>query len=313
MPVLISPLGLGDARRTDAAPQVTINGSGFSPTPGQNQVFMSGSSATIVAEGATQITFNMPAPFSLDLFTVRSIHVPVIVVNLDTGETSTDAYVWIPGDLDEVADDVIDTPNPGPFEFTGLPENPFRFEARDMHRLATLIEAMINDVSDGNVLAWDGSKLAEPANLKGSGGGQVLVVDIAEPTDLKWGFKLDAFLEFGATISTPFTIGNLNANGSQNTGTPFGGVGTQAWALDDGTLDLISLRNRTSGGDTLDRVRVLVNAIQVFDSGAGLGAGNYSAVINVPVVKKDLIQLECTKTGGAGGIALVGGIRLLVD
>lgn len=312
MPVAITPLGLGRTRRTDASPQVTINGTGFSGTPGQNQVFMGGSLATIVAESTTQITFTLPAPFSLDLLIVRSIHAPVVVVNLDTGERSTDAWVWLQGTLEEVSDDVIDTAIPGPFELTAFPENPGRFEARDMQRLASLIESLINDLSDGNVLAHDGTKLAEPTGLKGSGGGQVLQVDVAEPTKLKWGFALDALLPFGGTISFPFTVGDLLAGSDALGAVPSFSAGVDNWALDDGTLDLITLRNRVSGGSLLDRVRVLVNGVQQYDSGAGLAATNYSQVISVAVSKGDTVRLEATKSGG-GGIALVGGIRLLVD
>ncbi|KKK90729.1 hypothetical protein LCGC14_2720080, partial [marine sediment metagenome] len=251
MPVSVVPLGLGRVRRTDASPHITINGTGFSAA--NNAVFVGGSVAPPITQGVTQITVDLPAPFSLDLFDVRSIFVPVVVVNNDTGETSDEAWIWIKADLDEAADERLDTSIPGPFEFTGSPENKIRFEARDMQRLSTLVEAITVDVQAGNVLAWDGTKIVEPAGLKGSGAGQILVVDVAEPSDLLWGFKLDAFLHFGGTISLPFVSGDLIAGGGALVAVPSFGPGVANWALDDGTLDLITLRNRTSGGSLLDR------------------------------------------------------------
>jgi hypothetical protein len=253
----------------------------------------------------------LPPPFTFGFIPdVRSIHVPVLVVNNDTGEVSTEAFAWIKADLDEVADERIATPIPGPFEVTAAPESPDVFEARDMHRLAALIESLLVDVSAGNVLAWDGAKLAEPTGVKGGGGGQVLTVDLAEPTSLKWAFELDAWLQFGVTVSSGLTL-NMIANGD---GTSFAGSpGRENWALDDGTLDLVSWRGRSSGGGTIVLARVLVNGVQQFTSGA-ISVFSYTQAINVPVLKGDKVELELTCSVGLGhAVACVGGIRLLVD
>ncbi len=311
MPVEITTLGLNRVRRTDPAPQLTVNGIGFSAA--NNSVFVSGSLATIVVQGATQITFNLPPPFTFGFIPdVRSISVPILVVNNDTGETSTEAFTWIKADLNEVADERIATAIPGPFEVTSLPEVPSRFEARDMQRLAALVEALVLDIEPGNVLAWDGAKLAEPAGLKGSGSGQVLSVDLGEPTGLRWGFKLDAWLAFGGTVAqTGPVTANMVAGGDSG---PFAGTpGTENWALEDGALDLISWRGRSSGGGTIVLARVLVNGIQQFTSGA-ISVINYSQAIAVPVLKGDTVELELTSSLGLGNaVAIVGGIRLLVD
>lgn len=308
MPVAISTLGLNRVRRTDPAPQLTVNGTGFSAA--NNSVFVSGSLAAIVAQGATQITFNLPAPFSLNVFDVRSIHVPILVVNNDTGETSTEAWTWIKADPVEVADERIDTAIPGPFEITSAPEVPDRFEARDMQRLAALVESLTVDVQAGNVLAWDGAKLAEPAGLKGSGGGQILRVDLAEPTGLAWAFNVDAFLKFGRSLAAS-QVSNLIACQSQ-LAFP-GAAGDENFALDDGTLDLISLKGRASGGGTVVLVRVLVDGVQQYTSGA-ISVINYSQAISVAVTKGQRIQLQVSAGPVAlSSIALTGGIRLLVD
>lgn len=301
-------MGLGRVRRTDASPQITINGSGFSAA--NNSVFVGGSSATPISQGVSQITVDLPLPFSSSIFALRSIHVPVVVVNDDTGEVSDEAWIWIKGDLDEVADEVVDTAIPGPFEATGIPQVADRFEARDMQRLATLIEALLFDVSDGNVLAWDGSKLAEPAGLKGSGAGQVLEVDLGESTGLLWHFRLDAWLRFGGVVSTGQTA-NLNAAGVQFA--TIGGGVDDNWALDDGTLDLVSIVGRSSGGGTISLVRVLVNGGEAFNSGA-LATISYHNAISVAVSEGDVIEVEVTGAGpGGSAVALVGGVRLLVD
>lgn len=312
MPVSITNLGLGRVRRTDPSPQATINGTGFSAA--NNTVFVSGSVAPIVVQGVTQITFDLPAPFSLDLFEVRSIHVPVWVTNNDTGETSTRAYLWIKGDADEVADERLDTAIPGPFEITSLPEAPDRFEARDMHRLTELIEALTVDVEPGNVLAWDGAKLAEPAGLKGGGAGQVLQTDLGEPTRFKWGFKLDMVMRFGGTIPIGVPgFATLVASGSiVNDATLF--FGKENWAVEDGTIDLITLAGTSVLGGLLDRVEIVRGGLPAFDSGAGLATVDYQQAVSVAVTKGQKIELRCYVTGGLGSSwAGVGGLRQLVD
>lgn len=308
MPVVIDIESLHRTRRDDPAPEVTINGTGFSAA--NNSVTVGGSPAALISQGVTQVTFNLPFPFASDIDLLRSIHVPVIVSNDDTGEASDDAWIWIKAERDEAADELVDEAIPGPFEITSAPEAPRRFEARDMQRLAALIEALLFEIGDGNVLAWDGTKLAEPAGLVGSGAGQVLLVDAGEPTSLRWAMRLDAFLKFGVTVSNGATVLAIAGNGSQN---PAGSPGRENWALDDGTLDLISFRGRSSGGGTVTLVRVLVAGVQQFTSGA-IAVFSYSQAINVPVTKGDKVELEVTCSVGLGhAVALVGGIRLLVD
>lgn len=183
-----------------------------------------------------------------------------------------------------------------------------------MERLATLIEALLVDVEVGNVLAHDGTKLAEPAGLRGSGAGQLLVVDPGEPTSLRWSLALDFWARFGGQAGSG-VVGLMVPGADRSTGVNHATAGSENWAPEDGTLDLVQLHVNQLNGATLEQVRVLVNGAPAYDSGAGLGAGpTYAQVISVAVSKGDAIELEITCSVGASHfVQCVGGIRLLLD
>ena len=290
MPVVIQPLGLGRERRAGAGGSpVVINGSGFSAVPAMNTVLVGGISAPIVAESSTQITFNYPVPFSLDDPLFRDLHAKIEVINLTTGEKSGAAWVFIPADDTEVADAPLDSALPGPFAQLGN-ERPRFLEAVDAERLAALIESFTRDIQPGNVLAWDGTKVAEPAGLKARGVGSLLQVDLAEATSLKWGLLMDVMLPFGGRFNAGTVLLDANGNPEMTAGGP-----SEQWVLADGTLDLISVDPNLASG-TLDRVRLLVDGAQVFDSGVGLALTTpFSAVIAVAVTAGSFVELEITK------------------
>ena len=282
---------------------VVIDGSGFGALPANNDVRVSGNGATIVAASPTQITFTMPFIFTLGF--VSDVHAIVQVENTTTSEFAV-RFMRVKGTPAEVGDQVIDAPVPGPLEVPSSPQVPVTGEARDMERLAALIESFTRDLSQGDVLAWDGTKVDTPGNNVGAG--QALLVDLAESTDLRWSHQQDVVLPFGGTVAAAAVL--LIADGDRTATVG----GTEGWAPAAGTIDLAWLLVKEVGADTLDRVRILVNSIAVFDSGVGLGIVNdgvFTATPALTVASGDLIELEASRTGVT--IDVIGGLRLVLD
>ena len=289
-------------QRIRGSAQVRIDGTGFG-TATNNDVLVGGSSASIVAESTTQIDFTLPFIYAIGI--IRDVHVLCQEVNLTTGES---AFFWlrIKADVNEVADWVLESAIPGPLELlrSGGDDRPRYFEAKDMERLASLVEAWTKDVAAGQVLSFDGTGIDEPGGTPAAG--SVLLVDLAEATDLRWALAQSAMLPFGGSVPAAPTL--LVADGDQTAVAATGE--TEGWAPAAGTIDLGSLLVK-SAGPTLDRVRILVNGAPAYDSGAGLGFGNNGVwAVNpaVVVAKGDRVELEATALGGA--VTVVGGLRI---
>lgn len=283
---------------------VTITGTGFSPNPGQNDVVVSGSSGTITAESAVSITFTLPFLFAIGI--IRDVHVPCRVFNYDNGQSAL-FWIRIKANVDEVATygTEIQSAIPGPFEQTGEDEFPRFFEARDMQRLAAFFEVFTKEPAPGQVLSFDGTGIAFPGGTPGAG--SLLEADAAEPSGLKWALQQDLMLPFGGQVAGANVL--LAANGAPATVTA---GETKHVAPAAGTIDLVSLLYRGAG--TLDRVRVLVNTVVVFDSLAGLGIATlnvYNAAPALSVLAGDEIEIDCTRTG-VGTDNLVGFARLVL-
>ena len=281
---------------------ITVNGSGFSAVPGQNVVTVGGISATISVEGPASITFALPLVFAIGI--IRNVHTPLQVQNLSTGEISTSRYLWIKDTVAGVAAYglAIPAPIPGPLENTAE-ERPFFYEAVDFFHLNALVELLVKDPPVGQVLSSNGTGLRYPGGTPGGGG--VLTADPAEDSGLRWAQQQDVTLPFGGQV--PFFNTFLVAGGSQ-LDTITTNEDSHAISV-DGTLDLGWLLWKGTG--TLDRVRVRVNAVQVYDSGAGLAVPNlgvWSQALALPVVQGDLVQVLASPIGGTG--QTVGGLRL---
>ena len=289
-------------RRGRGTDTYRIDGLGFSGTPGQNDVIVSGSSGSITAESATQIDFTLPFLFSFGI--IRDVHVRCQIVNLDNGES---AYFWIrlKANVDEVADYVIESAIPGPFE-QQEEERPRYFEALDMERLAAMLEAWTRDVTAGQILARDAGGVAEPGGSPAQGG--VLKVDLAEATDLRWAAEQDVLLPFGGACAGANVL--LAADG-QRSAAP--GGETEGWPPYAGTIVLAWLLVKEPGGNTLDQVRILVNGTPAATFGPGLGIANngvWSAAPAIAVAAGDVVELEASRLG-AGTVELIGGLKIV--
>jgi len=284
---------------------VVIDGTGFSAVPFDNDVTVGGIPAAIVAESAIQITFTMPFLFQIGILT--DAHVQVVVTNF-TPATPESGRAWfrVQEDADEIADRVIASAIPGQFELVGTDsDRPRYFEAKDMEKLAALIETWTRDLDPGQILAADANPaVSEPGGTPGLGA--ALLVDLAEATNLRWSQEQDAMLPFGSDVPAAATL--LVADGDLTLAA--GAGGTEQWAPTAGTVNLIWLLVK-SAGPTLDRVRLLVEGVSVFDSGAGLALGNnavFSANPAAVVAQGDRVEIEATSAGGATQV--VGGARL---
>lgn len=119
-------------RGRDGDTGVTITGTGFSGTPGQNTVTVDGQTATITSESTTSIEFTVPSAITEDQW------VDVQVTNDDDSTTSTRKW-W--SKLNETALDTVSLPGqiPGPFE-DDVSETATVAEAKDYERAVTLLE-----------------------------------------------------------------------------------------------------------------------------------------------------------------------------
>lgn len=281
---------------------ITVTGTGFSATPGQNEVLVSGISATITLESAVSITFQLPALFALGI--INNVSVGVQVVNLDNNEASDTRYIWVKDSIAGVAAYglAIPSPIPGPAENTNE-ERPFFYEAIDFFKLNALVEVLVKNLAVGQVLTSAGPGLRYPGGVPGLG--RVLEADPAQDGGVRWAPQQDVTLEFGGQVpaSNTFLVANgtqLDVAGSGSTihAAPVAGTIDRGWVL-------------WKGAGTLDRIRILQNGAPILDTGPGLGVPplvGISAVLAVPVAQGDEIQIEASPLGPGG--QMTGGVRL---
>lgn len=288
-------------RDTDS---VTITGIGFSNRAGQNEVRLSGTSCTITAESATSITFTVGFLFSI----VNDLLVQLEVENLTTGQmshvwawikpskTTTAAYIVV-GAVPDLAED----PNADAAAMA---------EAQDFERLMTLVDALMRDQTPvaGDILARNSDGVA---GVTGGSDGMCLEVDPAQDTNLRWRWCADLVLAYGGTTSAAgvFTL-IMNGSMAHTVG------GTRHYVADSGIITVLWLRaKRLSGTDTWTLLRILVNGVQQYSSGAislTTDVAHVADGLNIPVVAGDYIEVEATKTGATGFHQLVGGVGVRV-
>lgn len=287
---------------------ITIKGFGFSPTFGQNSVAIDGVPEPVASESATEITLLVPAGIAVDTY------VSVIVFRNDTLENDG-GQAWSKGSLDSVREGTLTVPGqiPGVKEAADSSRVEDVPQAQDYERFVTAIDHLLLDVlgAIGDLFAHDGVGLVPFAV---GGAGLQLGANPANPEGLEYAAVVRAqTLSWAREISAPAVVLTaMVANGTATIDT--GAIGDHL-APFSGTLYRVIVYFDGAAGDTLDQVRILVNAVMQHDSGTGLGItpGNfYVATIAVAVVGgTDLVILEAKKLGVVGIARLVGhvGIR----
>jgi len=308
-PVTITAITPPRARGDES---VVITGTGFSGRAGQNAVRIGGFSCTITAESATSITATMPFLFTI----VGDFMTDVEVENL-TNAGVGHAWMWAkPATVAETGAYEVSEQEPGTGE-DPTAEAADLVEAQDFERLVSMIEFILRDATPeaGDVPAHDGAGLVGVVDGEP---GQALVVDPAEDTGLRWGWETDLTLPFGGAIAAnPGAPVFMVASGHPASGVS--GTNTRMTVPLAGTIDLIFLSLVWSGISTndIDRVRILKNGVQAYDSGAGLNIGRgslltFEAEPNFTVAAQDYLEIEVTKEGTLDTYQIVGGLRLRV-
>lgn len=284
-------------RRFRAGDTITVTGSGFSAAFGINRVNVNlGTPATILSESDTVIAVEVPAGIPTNQ------QVEVIASRTDTQEGSIPFAVWSLASLDEIRD--LDLPGqvPGPREAAHLDIDVKDIgQARDYERAAAHVLRIANEILEqaGDIFASDGSL---PVRFPIGGGEMELHARPAEALDLHWG-PASRWIPFRWGLLEDGTGAAIDmvANGTpEATAT----TGTEHGIPFDGELKHVGVLNNTMlVGDTLFRVRVLINAVQVHDSGVALGlteGQSYIAALSIPVNAEDRIGILITKAGGNG-------------
>lgn len=290
MAVAVSKISPGRSPPGDA---VTIEGSGFSASFGQNVVTIDGVVAGVNAFSATALEVVVP------LGIVANRHAEVVVTNLDDA-TSATWWLWISDTAANVEALVLTTKVPGFGEkvrgLGRLIKNMNVAEARFFERIATKIE-LVPDLLDaiGSFFSRSGSDLGLRRAAPGVAGQPFVsaIDDVGgqfqdrQCQTLQWGVTIDGTLlsrTMRASAPDTFTTG----------GTPY------EISLSSGQLVLLSLRERNSGSGRINKVELYVDDVLVYEQEAatdewpGLGLlGNQTITLypNVRVAQGARVSL----------------------
>lgn len=293
--------------RGRVADSVEILGTGFSAS--SNAVHFGGIAATVTVHSTTRVVATVPALLAVILPNAGQF-VTLQVLNNGTGRL-TQVPWWYTRALADLLDDALPQALPGPLEVLDQ-EDPERAQSKDYERLATLAELLTRDLltAEGDMFARDAAGLQRlPA---AASKGQVAVADSSQATGVRWGWAQDLTLAYGGQIASGTTTEQkLNPNGRKIDGVSTSEAGVPLAGL----LDLITVYQHSTAAttDRLDRVRVLKNGAQVYDSGTGVNKTHrelFQARVALSVAAGDRLELACTKTGTASAASLAGHLRV---
>lgn len=290
---------------------ISIRGFGFSPTFGANDVAIDGIPEPLQFESDTEIQLFVPPGVSTEQY------VSIVVFRNDTLDNDG-TQGWSKAPLDDLREGLVDTPGqiPGAQEAadpTPVADVP---QAQDYERMVAkilwLLLAAANGGGPGYLFATDGSAIVPRLN---GAAGEVLHADPADPsgTGLAWQSVARALtLDWGRkTLAANAALTLLVAGGDGEVTVT---TGAEHLAPATGSLYAVLVYFESDGSDTLDQVRVLVNAVVQHDSGAALGiasGSSYVAAISVAVTAGvDKITVEASKAGVTGNARLSAKIGL---
>ncbi|HEU03190.1 hypothetical protein LCGC14_0273500 [marine sediment metagenome] len=293
-----------------AGDDITVTGSGFSTLFADNRVSIQFLNAPLVSSTDTVMVCTVPAGIPTDE------QVGVIASRIDTQIASEPFTAWSLASLDAIRDLDLSGQVPGPREAAHLDVDVADIaQARDYERIASHALRIANEIlgSPGDIFTSDGSL---PVPFPIGGGGLELHARPSEPLDLRWEaasrwltFRYGLrFLDSQNIINmigngSPFSLTAFNVNGEEH-GVPFEGNLTRV---------MVAVLEEEVPGDSLDRVRVIVNGASVHDSGAGLGLGEgdaYVATFSAPVRNPERVTIEATKLGNNAQMSIIGMVKL---
>lgn len=309
--------------RGRAGDTITITGTGFAAA--NNSVRLDGTACTILSQSETEIVITQPTTFNV------TEGFAVLQVNNFDNNRFTEVPFYIRPTAATLATRRLYDQQPGPEEFaasaagvggTGaVIDSPTRAEARQWERMATMVDFLLRDtlLGQGDMFIRDAVGLAV---LDGTTAtpvkepGQKLVADSTQDEGVRWGHAGDFDVPYGLQLASGNTSGtNMVPNGTNTTTT-----GDTVWASPQSAeIDAVYVYQQSSGGNTdrLDRVRILVNGVQQYDSGTGLNVAHqgrfFAGSLGISVSAGQRVQLEITKTGTSETMDLLGAVRMLAE
>ena len=304
--------------RGRAGDTITIEGTGFSAA--NNNVRLDNTACTILSQSRTKIVITQPTTFNVtEGFAVLQVN------NFDNNRFSEVPF-WIRAAIADLETRRLPDQEPGPEEFAaGAPaaggtgavvDSPTRAEARMWERMATMVDFLLRDTltEPGDIYVRSAAGLAK---LDGAVGneepGQRLVSDSAQAEGVRWGRLADLDLPYGLQLAAGTTSGTSMIASGVNTDT---GSNIFWIAARAGTIDAAYAyqQSSVSNTDRLDRVRILVNAVEQYDSGTGLAIAHkgrhFVSGLSIAVAVGDRVELEVTKTGTSETMDLLGAVRM---
>jgi len=289
---------------------ITVTGFGFSPDFGVNRVSVELIvSVFIVSESDTVIVCEVPAGIPTNQ------QVSVIASRNDTQDASEPFNCWSLGTSGELGSYGDDMPGqvPGPREAAHLDVDvPDVGQAIDYERQAAHALRIADEILEqqGDIFTSDGTN---PERQPIGGGGLELHSRPAEALGLRWEQATRWLaLRYGAELTGDAVAQFPYPNGSAFTG---GGI-TEHGAPFPGTITRVSLHVHFSSGAAIDRVRILVGGVSVYDSGAGqnvLAGETFVGLLSADVQQGDLLEIETTQDGADGNPFNVTGSIMLKE
>lgn len=291
MAVAITTISPGRGRPTEL---VTINGSGFSLTPAQNQVSFGGVPAGVNSSTATALVVVIPAGMPVDQ------HVTVAVTNLD--DVTQDTTLWFSKDTIANTDlQVLRTKIPFTDEkLRGLGrdvKNMETFEARFYERIASKIE-LVRDILDsvGNFL----SKAAAPLGIRQALAGTAGQPFVSNPAGGQFQDRQCWTLTWGKGITGASLVETMNAGEMEDSGST---IQTFQVAPVTGQIALVSLREAVSATSRIIQVDILVAGVVVKTlqngdpefPGPGFRQGELTFYPGLPVTQGQTVEVRITR------------------
>lgn len=288
MAAAIERIAPGHGRSADS---ISLLGSGFSSTPGQNMVIIDGIGGVVTLDSATQVDVTVPGGVGIDRL------VEVLLTNLDDA-TQALWWWWVKDSTANLASKVLPVKIPFRDEIDkGLQNSdPRTAESKMFERYIAALELLAYDLvnAKGALATMSTTGLRQVAAgvlgdvLSSFASGAVFLV--RESASLEWGRQIPA-ATVGPLLMEAGGVDTLQAV-----------VATEELVLKAGRIAIVSVFCRASAFSRVDTIEVLVNgAVVTTDDvvaalGQGLGVGQSRTFFpDLTVAQGDRVEVQLTK------------------
>jgi len=267
---------------------VSLLGSGFSATPGQNVVTVGGLPAAVTADAVAQVDVTVPGGVATDQ------HLEVVLTNLDDASTST-WWWWSKATVLALATAVVPFKQPFVDEIDrAFPDDPRVALATQFERWAAKLELVPKDllILKGALFAGSsaGAVQVAPGLL-----GQVLS---SLPSGAAFATRAPVTLQWGRFLAAATVAATLMEAGARDTEAVV--QATEEVAVFAGEIVSLSIFGSVAGFSRVMTLELLVNGVvvQTYLPRQGFGVGNNQYDTFFPgtaVAQGDRIEVRITK------------------